>query len=132
MLLAYAPPMPLLKLVSWNKLCFSHVILYLLFFSRLRTRLEMYDKTLLAFVVAICGIAMFINSGSFHNIYGRKLSYLTTNSGTATIYSTSVGGSTFKGVSNSSISTGQSSSSAISNSIQAGNNNTNKVVISVV
>ena len=80
----------------------------------------MYNKTFLAVVVAICGIALFINSGSFHNIYGRKLSYLTTNSATATINSTSVGGSIFKGVSNSSISTGKSSSSATtSNSIQA-------------
>jgi len=81
----------------------------------------MYDKTLLAAVVAICGIAMFMNSGIFHNVYGRKLSYLTTT--------TSVGGSIFKRVSNSSISTGQSSSSAINNSIQASNNNNNKVVV---
>jgi len=89
----------------------------------------MYNKTFLAVVVAICGIALFINSGSFHNIYGRKLSYLTTNFATATINSTSVGGSTFKGVSNPSVSTGQSSSSAISNIIRAGNNNNNKVVV---
>ena len=47
----------------------------------------MYDKTLLAAVVAICGIAMFMNGGIFHNVYGRKLSYLTTT----TINSTSVG-----------------------------------------
>src|SRR5215469_16974365 len=105
-------------------------MLFCSFFSSLvRTPLEMYDKTLLAVVVAIRGIAMFINCGSFHNIYGRKLSYLTTNFATATINSTSVGGSTFKGVSNPSVSTGQSSSSAISNSIQAGNNNNNKVVV---
>ena len=77
----------------------------------------MYDKTLLAAVVAICGIAMFMNSGIFHNVYGRAIN------------STSVGGSIFKGVSNSSISTGQSSSSAINNSIQASNNNNNKVVV---
>jgi peptidoglycan/xylan/chitin deacetylase (PgdA/CDA1 family) len=72
-----------------------------------------------------------MNSGSFHNIYGRKLSYLT-NSSTATTNSTSVGRSIFKGVSNSSISTGHSSSSAINNSIQASNNNNNnnKVVLS--
>ena len=58
----------------------------------------MYNKTLLAVVVAT-GIAMFIISGSFHDIYGRKLSYLT-NSATASINSTSVGRS-IEGVSNS-------------------------------
>jgi hypothetical protein len=92
----------------------------------------MYYKTLLAVVVAICGIAMFIDSGSFHNVYGRKLSYLTTNSATTTINSTGVGRSIFKGVSNSSISTGQSSSSATtSNSLRTttSNNNNSKVVI---
>jgi peptidoglycan/xylan/chitin deacetylase (PgdA/CDA1 family) len=88
----------------------------------------MYNKTLLAIVVTICGIAVFMNSGSFHNIYGRKLSYLT-NSATATTNSTSVGRSIFKGISNSSVSTGQSSSSAINNSIQASNNNNNDKVV---
>jgi peptidoglycan/xylan/chitin deacetylase (PgdA/CDA1 family) len=63
-----------------------------------------------------------MNSGFFYN--GRKLTYLTTDATVATIKSTSVGRSIFKGVSNSSISTGQSSSSAI----QASKSN-NKVVI---
>jgi peptidoglycan/xylan/chitin deacetylase (PgdA/CDA1 family) len=92
----------------------------------------MYNKTLLAVVVAT-GIAIFIISGSFHDIYGRKLSYLT-NSATAAIKSTRVGGSILKGVSNSSISTGQSSSNTTSNSIlksnDRSNNNDNKVILS--
>ncbi|MFZ0515079.1 MAG: polysaccharide deacetylase family protein [Candidatus Nitrosopolaris sp.] len=87
----------------------------------------MYNKTLL---VVICGITTFIISGSFHSIYGRKFSYLTTNSATATINSSSVDRPILKGVFISSISTGQSSSSAISNSIQASKTNDKVVILS--
>jgi hypothetical protein len=80
-------------------------------------------------VVVATGIAIFIISSSFHKIYGDKLSYLT-KSATSGINWISVGRSVFKGVSNSSISTGQSSS-ATSNIIKSNdtNNNNNKVVI---
>jgi hypothetical protein len=88
----------------------------------------MYNKTLLAVVVAT-GIPMFIISSSFPEIYGDKLSYLT-KSATTTINWISVGRSIFKGLSNSSILTGQSSSAPI-NSIKSNDtsNNINKVVI---
>jgi hypothetical protein len=71
--------------------------------------MNMYNKTLLAVVVAT-GIAMFIINSSFHKIYGDELLYLSKSAATA-IKWISVGRSIFKGVSNSSIWTGQSSSS---------------------
>src|SRR5215469_4401692 len=77
----------------------------------------MYNKTLLAVVVATT-IAMFIISGSFHDIYVRKLSY-PTNSATAA--STSVGRSILK-------SNDRSNNNNNSND-RSNNNNSNKVVI---